>query len=147
MSFFNTLKNMASKAKCATGFHSGKFTQINGEPECFYEKTCPDCDKYLTKKTHKYSNWNDYKKPRNCFKDRECIYCDHTETKEFHAGYRQKGKDDYCTIIEECGRCGHTKKGREEHMWVKMPGNYEDEHVRFSCASCNKEKMRRKVKA
>lgn len=105
MGLFDKIKNIATKVKCATGFHAGTFTHIDGKPECFFEKTCPDCNKYVTKKNHKYSGWEDYKNPRSCFKEHHCIHCDHKDTKEFHQGYIKKGHDDYCTIIEECRRC------------------------------------------
>lgn len=147
MGLFDKIKNLATKAKCAAGFHSGTYTHIKGEPECHIEMTCSDCGKHITKKDHKYTDWEDYKEYLSCFKERHCIHCNHKQKKEFHEGYAEVDQDDYCTMIEECKRCGHRKKGREAHIWVKIPGSYDDEYVRYSCARCNKEERRAKTRA
>lgn len=147
MGFFDKVKSMAMKAKCATGFHAGSFTSIHGEPKCRLEKTCPDCFEHVTKTSHKYGDWENYKRHGSCTKERHCVYCDEVDTKVIHEGYVRKGLDDYCTVIEECSRCGDRKKGKEEHMWHKNPGKYEDDHIVETCVRCHKERTRAKVKA
>lgn len=105
MGFFDSVKAMAVKAKCATGLHAGEFTKVKDEPECHLGKTCPDCEKYIEKLKHEYSDWK-YTNEDDCEQARECVYCQEVETKTVHADYEESGKDSDCCVILKCQRCG-----------------------------------------
>lgn len=146
MGWLDKVKEVATKAKCATGFHAGDFTQVAGKPKCHLEKTCPDCNKHIEHFAHEIINSEQYDQPSSCVITSKCKHCEFTRSKEVHESFYTVGKDSYCRIKERCSRCGHTRIGREDHTWVKMTGNYSDETEKYSCASCNKEEIRKKVR-
>ena len=136
MGFFDTLKKAAVSAKCATGWHAGNYTPIDGEPLCHLEKTCPDCDKYVTTVKHKFDEW-EYLQYGSCNAEHKCIHCGHTEQKVLHE-YKEKGKDTNCRIIEVCSRCGDEKFGREKHNWISMGSHELKVQGKRKCKDCGK---------
>lgn len=135
MSFFNKIKELAVKAKCATGFHSGEFTPIVGKPECNLGKTCPDCNEYIKEIQHKYHPWDDYKQSKSCIKERKCKHCEYINKKTIHEGYQQKKIDDRCNVIMSCVRCGDLRKDGKSHSWHKHSGS-----LGTSCVRCDQKK-------
>jgi len=137
MGFWDKVKSVANSAKCMTGWHAGEYTSISGKPECHMEKTCPDCNEYVTKKKHKYSNWkytnNSYSQP--CDSIRDCIHCDLQESKVIHE-YEKNGKDSNCRIIEKCKRCGDKKTGSASHNWVSLMGHEIKVEGQKKCRDC-----------
>ncbi|MBF4558930.1 MULTISPECIES: hypothetical protein [Pseudomonas] len=141
MGFFDKIKELALKAKCATGFHAGNFVKVANGPACHFEKTCPDCYEHVTKKEHRYGN-GVYTEFSSCEKSWACEYCDHVKKKIEHEGYRDAGMDDNCRVKEECTRCRHTKVEKENHSWHEA-SRTEDTIVLW-CVRCKKEKTRPK---
>ena len=149
MGFFDSVKKIAISAKCMAGWHGGKYSQIEGKPKCHLGKTCPDCKKYITTFYHQYSGWGDYKKPRSCEQERKCVHCGHIDTRIEHQSFKIKGKDDYCTEILECVRCGYKKRGEEDHNWSKTTcfENANFGHIEERCINCGKTRTRPKYRA
>ncbi len=54
MGLWDKIKDVALSAKCMTGWHAGEYSHIEGEPECYLGKICPDCGEYITKFNHKF---------------------------------------------------------------------------------------------
>ena len=50
MAFWDNVKSIAIKAKCTVGWHEGEYKHIDGKPECYFGKTCPDLINGLQKK-------------------------------------------------------------------------------------------------
>lgn len=119
MGIWDKVKSAAISAKCMTGWHAGDYTPIEREPKCHLEKTCPDCNKYVTTVEHKFGSWN-YLSHGRCDASKECIHCGHAETEIRHE-YKAQGKDANCNVIEVCHRCQDQKLGRKEHNWIKIP--------------------------
>lgn len=81
MSFFQSVKKIAITEKCKIGWHAGEYTNIEDQPECHLEKTCPDCSKHITKISHKYNKWR-YIKALDSTQVRACTYCGKEEKRE-----------------------------------------------------------------
>jgi hypothetical protein len=111
MGFWDKIKSAAVSAKCMTGFHAGIFYKIPGKPDCYLEKTCPDCNKYLTEIQHKFSNWV-YLDDNSCDATRKCHHCEIIENSIIHKWYTTK---EQCQITKCCDRCGYKELGRMEH--------------------------------
>jgi len=147
MGLFDSIKSLAIKAKCATGFHSGTFERVNGKPECYFEKTCPDCNKLVTTHKHAFPDTVDYDNHHSCTKTYTCAHCKIERREEKHEQYKEISKDSYCRWKERCVRCGHERLGQEDHDWTKAAGGtYEDQHEKYFCSRCHKEETRRKIK-
>ena len=43
MGLWDSLKKVGVAAKCGVGWHAGDYERVEGKPECFMAKTCPDC--------------------------------------------------------------------------------------------------------
>lgn len=140
----NSVKNAAVKAKCASGYHAGKFEPITGMPKCELEKTCPDCDKYVTKTNHSFGE-EEYVDPNICEMKKTCIHCGEASTREVHEEFKEIDKDDYCRPKEECTRCGSQRVGEPKHDWFKYAHNSTETTVEYSCLRCKKSEMRDKI--
>lgn len=118
MGFWDVVKSVALSAKCSTGWHAGEWSHVSGKPQCFVEKTCPDCHKHVTTNKHTFGEWRriDYS---SCNSVRECTHCSSSEQKIIHE-YQNNGKDENCRIIEKCQHCGGQRMGRTDHEWIKI---------------------------
>ena len=136
MGFWDKVKSVAVSAKCMTGWHAGTYTHIDGEPLCHLGKTCPDCNEYVTKIVHKFSEWEylDYGK---CDAKRSCIHCAYEEYGVQH-DYEEQGKNSDCRIIEICTRCGDEQLGRENHNWLNVAGHELKVGGKRKCKDCGK---------
>jgi len=136
MGFWDKVKSAAISAKCMAGWHAGTYTPIEGEPLCHLEKTCPDCNKYITKIEHKFNNWEylDYGK---CDVEHTCIHCNYKEYGVKH-NYEKIGKNDECRIIEICKRCGDEQLGEIEHNWIRIAGRELKIHGKRKCKDCGR---------
>jgi len=134
MGFWDKVKSVALSAKCMTGWHAGTYTHIEGKPECYLEKTCPDCNEYVTTKKHKFSEW-EYLGYGKCDSRHECIHCGYTEDKVRH-DYEEQGKDGNCKIIEVCTRCGDRELGRAKHNWINIAGYEVKAGGKRKCRDC-----------
>jgi len=105
MGFFDKIKSIATASKCKIGVHAGEWSHIEGEPECQFEKTCPDCNKYLTKSEHEYSEWK-YEDESSCDATRECSLCGDIDNDEIHL-FEMVQQEDGEEEIEVCQRCGY----------------------------------------
>lgn len=142
MGFFDKVKELAIKAKCATGFHAGTFVRVSGAPECHYEKVCPDCYEHLEQKQHSYGD-SVYLNHGSCMKTSLCVHCDAIKEKVVHEAYRNLGVDDYCNVKEECVRCHDVKVKKKEHLWSE---DRRDEHsIHESCRRCHEKRSRSKT--
>lgn len=121
MGFWDSIKSLALSAKCATGWHSGNYRQMPNSPECYLEKTCPDCLEYVTKKSHRYGDWK-YVKSFNCNAIKECIHCGDEKHEIVHS-YKVVAKDSNCVEICECARCKDRKSGSTKHNWLELFGH------------------------
>lgn len=137
MGFWDKVKSIASSAKCMTGWHAGEYSHIAGKPECHLEKTCPDCNEYVTKKKHKFTEWrytnNSFSEP--CDSVRTCVHCEDQETKIIHQ-YEKNGKDSSCRVVEKCKRCGHEQLGSVSHNWVSIVGHEVKIDGKRKCRDC-----------
>lgn len=115
MGFFDTLKCLATKAKCLTGFHAGSFKPIEGKPECHVEKTCPDCGEYITSYQHRFADWL-YVYMDFCDQERVCNLCGTREQRKEHH-YQVVGIDDRSYEQLQCNRCNERQQGHEKHSW------------------------------
>ena len=119
MSFWNVVKSVANSAKCMAGWHSGQYSHIEGKPKCNLGKRCPDCNAYVTKEKHEFSEWK-FPNYTDCNAKRECIHCGHDEFKVIH-DHERVGKDNSnCEIILRCKRCHDEKRGKAEHEWISL---------------------------
>ena len=134
MGFWDVVKSVALSAKCSTGWHAGNWSHIPGKPECFMEKTCPDCNKHVTTKKHSYGDWRkiDYS---SCDSVRECKHCGSTEQQIIH-DYENHGKDENCRLIKKCRCCGVQEVGREDHEWIKLFDNELKIEGQRKCRRC-----------
>ena len=137
MGFWDKVKSVAVSAKCIAGWHAGEYTHIQGKPECHTEKTCPDCEKYVTKQIHKFTDWKFTNNSMNnpCDSIRNCIHCNHQEQMIRHQ-YEKNGKDSNCRIIEKCKRCGDEKLGSESHNWLNIMGHEIKAQGKRKCKDC-----------
>lgn len=120
MSFWDKVKSFTRSAKCTVGWHGGEYAPIAGKPKCHLGKTCPNCNDYLTKEEHEFSEWI-FTQEGDCNARRECIYCGYEEQEEKH-NHEQVAKDlSNCEILLRCRRCGDEKVGPAEHEWVEQP--------------------------
>lgn len=141
----DTVKSAALKAKCATGLHAGNFQPVVGKPKCNLEKTCPDCDKRVTKVNHKFDEYK-YVHNHKCEISRSCIHCNEIETSEKHQEFKEIAIDDYCRPKEECVRCRTQRIGKEKHSWTKSSITSPSEStVEWWCTRCKKTEMRDKT--
>lgn len=133
MGLWDAVKRVALSTKCATGFHSGEWSPIAGEPECHLEKTCPDCDKYLTKIEHNFDSWQ-FLKEKSCDSIRSCIYCNEKQNSVRHYSWVTEKID--CKIYRECERCKTREFVKTEHgPWyagIAHPDGMQD----FTCSGC-----------
>ena len=139
MSFLDTVKSLAKKAKCSVGSHAGVFKRIPGKPECYFEKTCLDCGKYIAMYHHKFGGWN-YVMPLDCRQIRECSMCGSHEQREDHQ-YRVTEIDDRCNEQLECERCRATKRGGTKHSWDTW--TRENDVATRMCKRCGKAESKR----
>jgi hypothetical protein len=142
MGFFEKVKEFATKAKCATGFHAGKFVHVADAPQCHVEKTCPDCYEHLTEKRHSYGD-PEYLESWKCEKTRVCNHCAEKSVKVVHERYEVIEIDDYCNVKERCVRCRDTKLGKKEHQWYESGRT--DHGIEETCSRCRETKSRAKT--
>ena len=114
--------------------HAGDWHQVSGKPECFRQKTCPDCHKTVTKSQHEYSKWRKVNYS-TCDSVRECIHCNHVEQDIVHS-YEIAGKDSNCRIIHRCSNCGHEKLGETDHEWLTIFSRELKVHGKRKCKRC-----------
>ena len=138
MGIWDKVKSVAISAKCMTGWHAGDYTPISAKPKCNLEKTCPDCNNYVTTVKHKFDGW-EYLSHGRCDAQKECIHCGHKENEVRHE-YKAQGKDSKCCVIEVCNRCQDKKSGREDHSWIKIPFTNSDVKAngKRKCKDCGK---------
>lgn len=141
MGFFDKIKSAAKKAKCKTGFHAGVFSTPEGSPACYFEKTCPDCSKLVTKFKHSYpKSWEeapyDHSSGVGCTRIQKCDHCNEIEKRVVHESYRKLGVNGRCEKIIACRRCGHEKKDGYEHNFVRE-GSDENGNIIMKCLKCN----------
>jgi hypothetical protein len=148
MGLWDSIKEVALKAKCGLGFHSGEAKRVEGAPACQLEQFCPDCKEIISLRRHAYktewensefdmsAGWN------SCQRIRACVHCNEAVTKVVHEGFSTRGKDGQCRVIEECQRCGHQERRGEEHSWIRSYENTGDSRVRVVCTGCRKEELR-----
>lgn len=136
MAFWDNVKSIAIKAKCTVGWHEGEYKHIDGKPECFLGKTCPDCNKWVTEERHEFSDW-EYLTYNSCNTVESCIHCKLQRTGVEH-NYQKEGKDSNCHIVEVCLRCKDKKIGRAEHNWIQVPIINQDIKVdgKRKCKDC-----------
>lgn len=114
MSLWNKVKGAAKSVKCMTNWHAGQFTPIEGKPKCHLEKTCPDCNKYVTKKSHKFGEWS-YVRADRCDRESSCIHCDDKKHDIKHNHQMVRKELGTCREILECARCRDEKMGNVSH--------------------------------
>ncbi len=143
MGFWDSVKNAAIKAKCTVGIHAGEYTHISGKPLCHVEKTCPDCNKYISNIHHNFSE-PEYENPISCVQIAHCIHCNEEKRKTVHEAYERLGydKDGSCRATEQCVRCRHTRKGDEHHSWHRLPSQYGNSAYTLECIDCGKKETR-----
>lgn len=146
MGLWDTIKTAAVKAKCGIGAHGGNFKTPDGKPECYYEKTCPDCKKLITKSNHKHEvEWRDAPYDSNssikCTKVQKCIHCDAIEKRVIHEEYRKLGTDARCQTIMACTRCGEEKTGEYDHAFMR--DGIEDGKIVMKCMNCGRKEHRK----
>jgi hypothetical protein len=139
MSFWDKVKNVATSAKCMTGFHAGEYKPIKGKPKCNLEKTCPDCDKYLTKTQHKYTDW-EYIKEDKCDSKKECVYCQFEEKKVRHQWVNRTNR---CKVYKNCKRCKKQEFVHEKHGPWTAGVAHPDGMQTFICSGCGKTEERK----
>ncbi len=107
MGFMDKLKSFATASKCKIGAHAGEWSQISDKPECQLEKTCPNCNKYLTKSNHEYGDWQ-FEDESSCDATRECTHCGEQDYDTIHQ-YETVGQNEDGVDIEICCKCGDEK--------------------------------------
>lgn len=137
MGFWDKVKSAATSAKCLTGWHAGDYSPISGKPHCNVEKTCPDCNKYITAIKHKFNEWQYINSVHShkCDSFRSCIHCDVQETKRLHE-FKEKGKNSSCRIIEQCSVCHEEQLGRTSHNWTQLMGRDLKIQGKRKCRDC-----------
>lgn len=137
MNFLAKIKNITISAKCLSGWHSGSYLRMKNKPQCHLEKTCPDCGKYIAKKDHAFTRWK-HVNELTCNAERECIHCNHIETKMMH-GYERVGKNPVnCKVIRHCVRCNDKQIGQAEHNWFQRSVEERQSGVKKVCKDCGK---------
>lgn len=135
MGFFDKIKELALKAKCGVGMHAGDYAKAVNGPACLLEKTCPDCFEHVTKHKHEHGEFS-YKNHHTCTMIRNCVHCNHEDSKVKHEDFVDMGRDDFCKVQEKCTRCGFTQVKKEDHYMTEVSRN--DTHKTLSCIRCNK---------
>lgn len=93
-----------NKIKCIADYHGGEYSSVEGKAKCNLEKTCPNCNKYMTKIEHKMSPWK-YLSEEKCDAVSHCIYCNY-EVNELRHIYNEVKEKNECTYVDTCNRCG-----------------------------------------
>ncbi|SNY97907.1 hypothetical protein SAMN04488142_2516 [Halomonas sp. hl-4] len=137
MSFWKKVKTVATSAKCFSGWHSGNYSQMKNKPKCHLEKTCPDCGEYLAKKNHIFTRW-EHIDSFTCKAERECLHCQHTESKMMHAYERVEKDPVNCKIIRRCVRCNDKQIGHAEHNWLHQSEEDIKNGKRKECKDCGR---------
>tara|TARA_R110000851_G_scaffold332161_1_gene507592 strand:+ start:1461 stop:1889 length:429 start_codon:yes stop_codon:yes gene_type:complete len=137
MGFWDTIKSAAISAKCLTGWHAGNYKPIEGKPQCNVEKTCPDCNKYVTAIKHKFNDWQyiNSTSSHRCDSFRSCVHCDAQETKRIHK-FEERGKDSSCRVIEKCSNCFEERSGGTTHNWAQIMGRELKVQGKRKCQDC-----------
>ena len=146
MGFWDSVKDVALKAKCGLGFHDGKMAPTPGKPACHLSMTCADCHKLIETKQHSFPRqWSDadfdWTSNVGCMRIQRCTLCEEQLSQVEHEGYYTAGKNASCREVKKCPRCGHEKLGDEDHSWYRMSGN-QDGSVNVRCGGCGKEERR-----
>ncbi|HMY00244.1 MAG TPA: hypothetical protein PKC44_10775 [Agitococcus sp.] len=139
------IKELANKAKCATGFHAGSFQKVEGKPECYREKICPNCLELITEQKHQFPEVSsvDYDDYGSCKKTLKCLHCTHEKYVHDHYGFSPVGTNGYCEQIEKCTRCKEERNTHTKvHSWMKR-GNNEDGTVNYECLNCGSVEQRK----
>ncbi len=141
-------KNAATATSCFVGWHSGEYAPEEGKPRCHLAKTCPNCNKYITKVSHRYGDWI-YQSDNRCDVYKKCEYCDDKVLEKDHHqfgdweytsygscnmkqeckrckkdkfkvshNYERVAKNSNCRIIHQCSRCRDEYLGSAEHEWI-----------------------------
>ena len=139
MGLWDSIKKAATSAKCMAGLHAGEYHSIAGQPECNLEKTCPDCDKYLTKVEHKFGSW-EYLQDKKCDSIRSCVYCHKQEESVRHQWVQSKSQ---CQVHKDCERCGTHELVRIEHGPWSAGVAHPDGMQTFICSGCGKTEERK----
>ena len=139
MGLWDSIKKVATKAKCGIGFHGGTFRTPDGKPKCHLEKTCPDCMELITERKHAYEHdWKnapfDYSSQIKCTRAQGCIHCGEIQKKEVHEEYRKLGVNARCQVVKACTRCGHEKTEGHEHSFIR--DGVEDGKIVMRCTNC-----------
>jgi hypothetical protein len=147
MGIWDSIKELAVKAKCGMGFHSGDWTPVPGGPACRKQLFCSDCLETVHSTNHSYSvEWEsaefDYGSDARCQRARWCTHCNEKAVKVVHEGFHSVGKNGNCQLIERCSRCSHQRVGPEDHSWVRSFQSTGNSTVRVVCVGCNKEEIR-----
>jgi hypothetical protein len=142
MGFFDKVKELAVKAKCATGFHAGKFVRVPDAPECHYEKTCPDCYEHLNDFRHAYGP-SEYVESWTCKQISVCKHCEEKKEKVVHEHYEKVEVDDYCNVKERCIRCRDERVAKKEHSWYES--GRDDHAFHETCSRCRETRTRAKT--
>ena len=136
------IKELANKAKCAAGFHAGVLQKVEGKPECYKEKICPNCSELINESKHQYPDLKslDYDEYGSCKKTLRCLHCQFEKYKIDHHGFSHVGFNGKCEEIEKCARCNEEKTSfLSVHEWVKVGINGHCEEIE-KCARCKKER-------
>jgi len=139
MGLWDSIKKAATSAKCMAGLHAGQYQREAGKPECNLEKTCPDCNKHLTKIEHKFGEWK-YLQDDKCNSTRSCDYCKEPENSIRHQWMQSKSQ---CQIHKVCERCGAREFVRTEHGPWHAGVAHPDGMQTFTCSSCGKNEERK----
>ena len=136
MGLWDSLKKVGVAAKCGVGWHAGDYERVEGKPECFMAKTCPDCRQYVTKNDHTFGDWQ-YQEYGNCRQFCSCIHCGYQKTEVIH-DFEEHGKNEECRIIEICRVCNHKELGRAQHNWIQIPFTNKDVSIKGQkkCGDC-----------
>ncbi len=145
MGFWDAVGSVFTSAKCLTGFHGGKWTPVKGQPKCHLEKTCPDCDKHITKVKHEGGEWKHIHGKPECHKEITCIHCnEHMNKKFFHKWDGQfKPRSDFyrsCTEERRCVYCNKVET-RLVHDFSKEEVNEFSCRITKVCARCGFKKQ------
>lgn len=148
MALWDSVKKLATKAKCGVGFHGGTFSTPEGKPGCYFEKTCPDCMELIIKRHHEYPlTWEnakfDFSSHLRCMRTQQCIHCGDVEKREIHERYQKVGVNAHCQAVLSCERCGHEKLGDYEHSFTR--DGTDNGMIVMKCMRCGARETRRYV--
>lgn len=143
MSFWEKVKETASKAQCKIGIHSGTFSVPEGSPKCHLERKCPTCGDVATKPAHAFKEaWSEapFEEPQasSCLRVQKCIHCEREYKSISHEGYSQPRIDNQCREYSTCTRCGDIRKGPRKHSFEYAGVNGRCERVK-KCGRCGYE--------